>query len=433
MVNLTLDERWRRTVAVHTEAIALMEPASGREWTFTGLAAEADSSPGGGDGMVCPDGTGSDFILAVLRAWRSGRVLCPVEPGQRFPEVPAPPPGIVHLKLTSGTGAAAKCVAFTAAQLVADVDAIVVAMGLAPGFPNLGAISLAHSYGFSSLVLPLLLHGIPLVLPASSLPAALASVMAAHPRTRFTLPAVPALWRAWHDAGVIPDTFHRAISAGAPLPPALEEGIFETTGIKVHNFLGSSECGGISYDRTESPRVDATFVGHALPDVRVARDAAGCLEVRGPAVGSRYWPEDDPCLRDGVFQAADLVEVGVGGEVFLRGRAGDVINVAGRKLSPEAVEAELLRHPAVRAALVLGLPAGGLRGDSVAAVVELRTTVSPDELRDFLLSRLPPWKVPREWYPVESLAPDRRGKLSRAGWRARLMDQRNPDRTPDPN
>jgi long-chain acyl-CoA synthetase len=40
-------------------------------------------------------------------------------------------------------------------------------MGLRPDWPNLGVISLAYSYGFSNLVLPLLLHGIPLFLAPS--------------------------------------------------------------------------------------------------------------------------------------------------------------------------------------------------------------------------------------------------------------------------
>ena len=43
-------------------------------------------------------------------------------------------------------------------------------MGLRADWPNLGVISLAHSYGFSNLILPLLLHGIPLILAPAPLP-----------------------------------------------------------------------------------------------------------------------------------------------------------------------------------------------------------------------------------------------------------------------
>ena len=56
---------------------------------------------------------------------------------------------------------------------MADAENIVATMGLRPDWPNLGVISLAHSYGFSNLVLPLLLHGIPLILAPVPLPARL--------------------------------------------------------------------------------------------------------------------------------------------------------------------------------------------------------------------------------------------------------------------
>ncbi len=72
--------------------------------------------------------------------------------------------------MTSATGGAPRMVAFTGEELVADADNIVATMGLRPDWPNLGVISLAHSYGFSNLVLPLLLHGIPLILVDAPLP-----------------------------------------------------------------------------------------------------------------------------------------------------------------------------------------------------------------------------------------------------------------------
>ena len=153
-----LDLRWRQTVASSPHAGALRDTATGRVWTFAELEAEADSVRiDDGSGLVHPIGRSVGFILALLRAWRAGRPVCPLEPGQPPPVVPPPPAGIAHLKLTSGTTGAPRCVAFTAGQLAADADAIVATMGLSPEQPDLGVVSLAHSYGFSNLVLPLLL------------------------------------------------------------------------------------------------------------------------------------------------------------------------------------------------------------------------------------------------------------------------------------
>lgn len=418
-----LEQRWRETVARWGNAVAVRDLATGETWTFARLAAVADAGAAPSGPMVFPSGNNVGFLLTVLRAWRAGRVLCPLEPGQAVPSVAPPPDGTALLKLTSGTSATARWVRFTADQMVADPDAIVATMGLGPDCPNLGVISLAHSYGFASLVLPLFLHGIPLFLVSSALPAALAAALTAAGDVPLTLPAVPALWNAWLEAGVIPRRIHRAISAGAPLPLPLEQAVFERCGLKLHNFLGASECGGIAYDASETPRPDARLAGTPLRGVALTTDDDGCLVVRSPAVGSGYWPELDPHLGNGVYRSGDLAELGDDGGVRLRGRVGDGINVAGRKVQPETIEAELLRHPAVTGALVLGLPLEdpGTRGDTVAVVLQTGSAVTDGELRDFLLARLPAWQIPRIWHRVDALEANARGKLSRAEWRCRLL------------
>jgi len=419
-----LEQRWRNTVAAHPHALALREAATGRSWTFAALAAAADAVVLPAEGPpVFPCGTGPEFILQLLRAWRAGRVVCPLEPGQAEPAIPTPPPGIAHLKLTSGTTGLAKCVAFSAAQLAADADQIVATMGLRRESPNLGVISLAHSYGFSNLVLPLLLHGIPLFLASSPLPAAVLAAAEVAGNAPLTLPAVPAMWRAWHEAKAISPNVRLAISAGAVLPLNLEAQVFARWGLKLHNFLGASECGGIAYDRSSVPRTDPALVGEAMVGVCLACAPDGRLEVRGGSVGTGYWPEPSENLSAGRFVAGDLAEVGPEGRVFLRGRAGDVINVAGRKVMPEVIEAALRTHPEVRECLVLGLPAEASRGEAIAAVVGGSPNLDETSLRDFLLARLPAWQVPRHWFLEPALTPSHRGKLSRAEWRQRLSRQ----------
>src|SRR5438046_3014773 len=150
---------------------------------------------------------------------------------------------------------------------MADAENIVQTMGLRPEWPNFGVISLAHSYGFSNLITPLLLRGIPLILAPAPLPEIVRQAAALTPN--LTLPAVPAMWRAWSDAQAIPGNLRLAISAGAPLPIALEVEVFQESGIKLHNFYGSTECGGIAYDRSVLPRSDATIVGQPMENVQL--------------------------------------------------------------------------------------------------------------------------------------------------------------------
>ncbi|SPE52317.1 AMP-dependent synthetase and ligase [Verrucomicrobia bacterium] len=419
-----LYERWLQVARDRQRELALHSLADGRQWTFGELAASGERAGRDQAPVAFPLAGSVNFVFAVLRAWRSGQVVCPLEPGQSQPRLQTPlPPGIVHLKTTSATTGAPRLVAFTADQLMADAQNICATMGLRADWPNLGVISMAHSYGFSNLVLPLLLQGIPLFVVGSALPEAVRR--AAARQSDCTLAAVPALWGTWREAKAIPANIRLAISAGAPMPPDLEQGIFAAYGLKVHNFYGSSECGGIAYDATMEPRADGSCAGAPLRNVELSVSEDGCLEVRGRAVAEGYWPQRSASLGEGLFRTSDLAEL-AGGLVFLRGRASDQINVAGRKVSPETIERALAAHPQVRECVAFGVPSSDAeRGESIVACLALKANVSGEVLRRFLMEHLPAWQLPREWWFVETLGANSRGKLSRAEWRRRYLELAN--------
>jgi acyl-coenzyme A synthetase/AMP-(fatty) acid ligase len=414
-----LEQRWRSTVDRFHNSLAVHEVASGRTWTFGELAAAADALGTPSDPILFPKGNGIPFLLTVLQAWRTRTPLCPLEPSQPIPLIPTPAAPLVHLKSTSGSTGAPRWVALTEAQIAADADQIVDTMQLSPDCPNVGVLSLAHSYGYSNLVTPLFLHGIPLILATSALPTA---VLAAAPLApRVTLPAVPALWSTWHQTDAIPANVHLAISAGAPLPHALERDVLEQHGLKIHNFLGASECGGIAFDRSQTLRPDPSCVGTAMNGVRLSTDADGALIIQSPAVAQTYFPTPAPALQHPTFRSADLVTIDDDGLLRIRGRASDLINVAGRKVAPETIEQALLTHPAIRDCLVLGLPDDDARGESIGVVYDLRSPVSETELRTFLQGVLPAWQLPRRWWLRPDLSVDHRGKRSRKVWRTSLL------------
>ncbi len=415
-----LYERWREVVREHSSEVALRDLGSGESWSFAELARKTETLATN-DSLVFPSGISADFILTVLRGWRAGAVVCPLEENQAPPDLRGLPSECRHVKVTSGTASGGRKVVFRESQLAADARNIVETMGLRAGWPNVGVISLAHSYGFSNLVLPLLLHGIPLFLAKSPLPEAMRSAVTGIGPV--TLPAVPALWSTWRDAHAIPANVQLAISAGAALPLMVEEEIFRSTGLKIHNFYGATECGGIAYDDSTEPRSDASWAGRPLQHVPLAHGPDGSLEVRGEAVGENYFPEPEPALHDGVYRAADLVEFR-DGLVFLRGRAGDQINVAGRKISPELIERALAEHREVRQCLVFGTPSSDQdRGENVVACVALKSETPVEALRQFLLARLPAWQVPRLWWFVPEISASGRGKISRAEWRNRFLNR----------
>ena len=422
-----LYDRWREVVSDFSNEIALRDFASGRQWTFAQLDSltAAPPSPEGslshpmGEGQaegVFPQGPAIDFITTILKGWKSGAIVCPLESGQGRPHFPRPAKNIAHLKITSASTGPARLVAFTADQLAADARNIIETMGLRRDWPNVGVISLAHSYGFSNLITPLLLHGIPLVVANSPLPESVGAAL--REIGNATLAGVPALWRPWFEAGVLSSQNVRlAISAGAPLPVSLERDIFDRRGIKVHNFYGSTECGGIAYDTSDKPRTDPGYAGLPMKNVELSVADDGCLEVRGDAVGENYWPQPDNRLVHPRFRTTDLAEI-IDGAIYLRGRATDVINIAGRKISPETIETVLLKHPSVRQCVVFGVPEKD-RERIVACVAADPSTA--DDLKHFLINHLPAWQVPRDFWFVQQLPTDQRGKLPRAVLRERYL------------
>ena len=407
--------------STNAAALALVDVSSGQRWTFAELQARADAEPVSSKPIREAHGRSVDFLITTLCAWRDNAVLYPCEnEDEPLSATLTPPATVCHVKRTSGSTGEPRAVWFTEEQLAADANQIVTTMGLRSDWPNLGVISLSHSYGFSNLVLPLLLHGIPLVLVNDALPASIRSALQSFDHV--TLPAVPAMWRAWLGADVLNDKIQLAISAGAPLTLALEQAIHKQCGLKVHNFYGSTECGGIAYDRSSEPRTDPTFVGTAMNgvDLTVVNER---LQVTSPAVGLGYANDlSNPSLRGGHFLTTDNAQIKDCDAVYLQGRHGETINVAGRKVSPHIIEEALLKLPTVIHAIAFGIPSKNTeRVDDIVAVVHLDDSSTLDTIQETL--SLPAWQRPRHWWACEDLSPDARGKISRTLWRERFLQR----------
>lgn len=386
--------RWQQTLRDHRDQAAILDERG--TLRFRDLA-EALAALPRADAPVLAHGDALAIVLATLRGWRDGQPVLPLEkPDTTLPPLDGLPADVAHLKLTPGNDGRPRSVRFRAAQIAADADRIVAAMDLRPEVPNLATISLSHSYGYSSIILPLLLHGIPIRTVAVPFPAVVAAAWKDHPRV--VVPAVPSMWRAWHRSGILDSApIALALSAGAPLPLALERSIWNDHRLKLHNFYGASECGGISFDTTTEPRHTEGELGTPLPGVRVTPDPDGRLVVASDAVALGYdEPRSDERLGDGVFRTPDHGHLD-GGRVILDGREAGHINVAGRKLGPGRVEQALLATGRVSRVRVFGLESRDPdRVEEVAALVPPGTDLA--DLRRAAAGQLAGWELPRHWF-----------------------------------
>ena len=322
------------------------------------------------------------------------------------------PPSL--LKLTSGTTAAPRAVRFRSEQLLADCNQICDTMGISEVDLNFGVIPVSHSYGFSNLLTPLIARGVPMVLSRDRMPRAVLEDLA---RTNATVfPGMPVFYQAFVEMENAPElsNLRLCISAGAPLATVVARGFRQKFKLPIHSFYGASECGGICYDRDTTNEVEG-FVGQPLKgvDIEIVDPTASASQigVRSAAVSDGYFPEPDEAkLGSGFFVPDDLLSKTVNGFRVV-GRVSDVINVAGKKVNPAEVEAQLLTFGGVRQAVVFGR-ASVLRNEEVAACV-VASGVSETDLLEFCRGVLSPWQVPRRIFVVDAVPVNERGKISR--------------------
>lgn len=390
-----------------------------------------------GDALALQFPNSVDFVAAFLAALRLRLVVIPIDRDAADTEVakilghfsvrgflavngtpvirdvarPAVPPDARLIKLTSGSTGLPKGIVTTEANLIADCENICATMGIRPDDLNLGAIPFSHSYGFSNLVTPLLLQGTAVVFSNDYLPQ---SMIETANRFRCTVvPLIPMVFAhlttAAHGSFATVRTF---ISAGAPLPASASRRFRDRFGIDIHSFYGCSECGGITYDR-RGGAVERGTVGPALERVELLTGGAR-LVVRSNSVAAGYLFDATTFqpFEDDTFTTDDLVEVR-DGEIALIGRAGDVINTAGKKVNPREVEAVILQIPGVREAKVYGEPAGA-RGEVVAAAIVALPDVTREQVREYCRTRLSLHKVPRIVKLIDEMPVDERGKVKRA-------------------
>ncbi len=386
--------RWLETLGRHRDRTALI--GSGGQLTFGELAEHLAALPEI-RGPVIARGGVQEIALAVLQGWRDGQAVLPLEKGALEPQLPAElPPGTAHVKLTPGIAGQPRAVFFTAAQLAADADRLTAAMNLHPGVPNLAAISPAHSYGFSSIILPLLLHGVPVHAVELPFPHLVAEALACH--RGMVVPAVPSMWRAWHRSGILKTGgIALAVSAGAPLSLELETAVHESCGLKLHNFYGASECGGISYDSSANPRSSAADLGSPLDGVEVSIHESGRFLVASSSVATGYEvAREGELLGGGMFLTQDSGAL-AGRSLSLESSGAESINVAGRKIGPAKIEAALMATGLLGRAKVFGLPSQDPeRVEEIAALVEIGKG-SLDDLRRAAAAALAGWELPRHW------------------------------------
>lgn len=176
-------------------------------------------------------------------------------------------------------------------------------------------------------------------------------------------------------------------------------------------------------------------VGRATPFARIeVRDDEGralpggtqgeiCL--LGPKITRGYWRDPAKTAAsfhaDGWFRSGDVGYLDDEGFLTLTDRKKDMIISGGVNVYPAEIEAELLLHPRVRDAAVVGIPHPTWGEVGIAFVVAGDEPPAAEEVVAFLEARLARYKVPREFVFVDVLPRTPYGKVVKGELRERYL------------
>ena len=284
--------------------------------------------------------------------------------------------------------------------------------------------------------------GASLVMPGPDLtPKSIATLIEAEKVT--VAAGVPTIWM-----GVLPELAGRDTSSlraipcgGSAVPRALSEGYRAQTGLPIMQAWGMTETSPIASVGRIKTTIDATLddegradlrttVGQpsVCVDARIVRpgsteslpwdgEASGELQVRGPWIASEYYDDErspESFTEDGWLKTGDVAVIDAHGYIRLVDRTKDVIKSGGEWISSVDLENELMGHPKVAEAAVIGVPHPKWAERPLACVVvKPGEELTKDEVLAYLEDKVAKWWLPDDVAFVDEIPKTSVGKFSK--------------------
>lgn len=269
-------------------------------------------------------------------------------------------------------------------------------------------------------------------------PDQLGLLMQRHEATMFA--AAPGIYRRLlrTPVPVLPHLRH-GLSAGEKLPEAVRDAWQEATGTPIYEAFGMSECSTFVSGSPAHPAPAGTLgypqkgrrVAVLNEDGPVGLNEPGVLgvSIRDPGLMLGYWGAETE-TRERIFGewflTGDMVSMDESFALTYLGRADDMMNAGGIRVSPIEVEAALNAHPQILESAAAEVT---VKADTtVIAAFYVSTEVLEAEMLDgFVADQLARYKCPRIYARVETLPKGANGKLLRRHLRERYETDHGQD------
>lgn len=245
---------------------------------------------------------------------------------------------------------------------------------------------------------------------------------------------VPTIWLDVFDYldahGLDVPSLKRIMVGGAPMNAALMRRI-EARGIAVQTTWGMTELSPLgtaappgdarSPDTAGRPAlgIDLMLANHEGTPLSEQRGKEGHLWVRGPSVVGRYFGQAEAATHNGWFPTGDLAQISEDGQLFITGRAKDLIKSGGEWINPAEIEALVSGLPEVAFAAVVGREHEKW-GERPVLLVQFRDgeTLADDNLIEALKDRVPSWWLPDAVIRVPAMPLAGTGKIDKTRLRS---------------
>ncbi len=258
---------------------------------------------------------------------------------------------------------------------------------------------------------------------------------------------VPTIWmllleRLEKTCGQLPD-LKVALSAGSTPPSWLIERYAESYGVDVLNTWGGTEClvgsvGSLKPGDAELPATERfdklrrSGRAHWGARLRIVDDEGravpadgrtpGNLQIRGPFIARGYFRREDASpLRGGWFDTGDVATFDPDGYFQIVDRSKDVIKSGGEWISTVDLENHALAHSDVRQAAVISVTHPRWQERPLLICVRAEgSSVTAEEIRDFLSRRVAKWWLPEDIEFVEAIPLTGTGKIQKTTLRQEM-------------
>lgn len=232
-------------------------------------------------------------------------------------------------------------------------------------------------------------------------------------------------------------TLQRVGQGGAKLPEPVHEEFEELFDVPIGEGYGLTETTAGTHglaslgDRVGSVGQPIPFTHSKIIDEEgneVPDGEPGELVVKGPHVMKGYYNNPDAneeaFTDEGYFRTGDIARRDEDNYYYIEGREKDMILTGGYNVYPSEVEQTLYDHPEIQEAAVFGIP-HERKGETVAAAVSLTEsgTLNEEEIKEYVLQELAPYKHPRIVEIHDQLPKTGSGKIRKVELREEYLDE----------